>query len=307
MHWTNPNERVGAFVMNAPEFIVVTGLSGAGKTLASRFLEDMGYFCVDNLPPQLVPTLAELVAKASPPIERVALVIDVRGGEFFKDLFEALDKLHQQGVKCRILFLDADDETLVKRYKETRRRHPLSGEERDLLQAIRLERQRLESLRARADIVLDTSRYSPWELREQLVSFLTTEGQLLIKVMSFGFKYGMPTDADLVFDVRFLPNPNYVPTLRERTGKDADVKHFIFDSDVSREYMMHLREFVEFCLPHYMREGKSYLVIAIGCTGGRHRSVAVADELANWLKVNGYECFIQHRELQREEVALKTI
>lgn len=286
-----------------PKLIIVTGMSGAGKTLASHFLEDMGYFCIDNMPPQLLPTLMQLVSKVVPPIERIALVVDIRGGDFFPELFKALDELQRNGIRFQILFLDADDETLVNRYKVTRRRHPLTDGEKDLQQAISVERQRLEALRARADLVIDTSQLSPWELKEHLSRLMARKGELVIKVMSFSYKYGVPTDADIVLDVRFLPNPNYEPSLKDLDGLNGRVKRFIFENEVGGEFKRKLFELMEFCLPYYVREGKSYLVIAVGCTGGRHRSVAVASELANWLKQHGWDCFVQHRELQRTGVA----
>lgn len=284
---------------SASNLVIVTGMSGAGKTLASRFLEDMGYFCIDNLPPQLLTTLLQLAGKAAPPIERLALVIDIRGGEFFGELHKSLEELRSKGIRFQILFLDADDETLINRYKQTRRRHPLTDGEKDLRRAIAIERKMLEPLRAIADLVVDTSRLSPWDLKEELARLMMRRGMLLIKVMSFSYAHGVPTDADIVFDVRFLPNPNYEPSLKDLNGLDEAVKQFIFDSDVGRSFKCMLFELMEFCLPHYLREGKSYLVIAVGCTGGRHRSVAVADELANWLKQRGWDCFVQHRELQR--------
>ncbi|MCS7253650.1 MAG: RNase adapter RapZ [Armatimonadota bacterium] len=287
-----------------PKLVIVTGMSGAGKTLASRFLEDMGYFCVDNLPPQLLMTLLQLAGKAAPPIERLALVIDIRGGDFFGDLFKALEELRRTGIRFQILFLDANDETLINRYKQTRRRHPLTDGEKDLRHAISVERQMLEPLKAIADLVIDTSRLSPWELKEELARLMMKKGEMLIKLMSFAYKHGVPTDADIVFDVRFLPNPNYEPTLRDLTGLDESVKQFIFGSSVGESFKRMLFELMEFCLPHYVREGKSYLVIAIGCTGGKHRSVAVVDELANWLKRTGWDCFVQHRELQRAGVVI---
>lgn len=284
---------------SASKLVIVTGMSGAGKTLAIRFLEDMGYFCVDNLPPQLMTTLLQLAGKTVPPIERLALVIDIRGGDFFGELHKALEELRSKGIRFQILFLDANDETLINRYKQTRRRHPLTDGEKDLRRAIAIERKMLEPLRAIADLVVDTSRFSPWDLKEELAKLMMRSGEMLIKVMSFAYKHGVPTDADIVLDVRFLPNPNYEPTLKDLSGLDEPVKRFIFESDVGKSFKRMLFELMEFCLPHYLREGKSYLVIAIGCTGGRHRSVAVADELANWLKQNGWDCFVQHRELQR--------
>lgn len=290
--------------MAAPTFLIVTGLSGAGKSQASHFLEDFGYFCVDNLPPALIPTFAQLCASASRPVEHAALGLDVRGGEFFDDLFRALDELKGMGYSHQILFLDAEDETLVNRYKETRRRHPLSPPEGDLLSCIRAERAKLADLRERADLIINTTNESIWQLRDELADAFLRERDdqppLLIKVVSFGFKHGIPMDSDLVFDVRFLANPNYEPDLKELDGRQAPVAEFIMNDPRTSGYLQRLFALMEFSLPHIVAEGKAFLTIAIGCTGGRHRSVKLAFELNAFLKERGYATRLVHRDLVRD-------
>ncbi|MGQ9463562.1 MAG: RNase adapter RapZ [Candidatus Fervidibacter sp.] len=287
--------------MNNLELLVITGMSGAGKTLALHALEDMGYFCVDNLPPRLLRTLVDLCSQSRQPIAKVALVADIRGGEFFRDLTDAVNRLRADGYRVSIFFLEASDEVLVHRYKETRRRHPLSDDERDLLQAIQAEREQLAEIRAIAEEVIDTSWLTPQQLRDEILRRLqlgygTT---MQVKVVSFGFKYGVPIDADLVFDVRFLPNPNYDPKLRPLTGSDEPVKKFVLGQAETKEFLSRLKALLEFSLPLYRREGKSYLTIAIGCTGGRHRSVALAEVIAEIVKVQGFNCSVLHRDVNR--------
>lgn len=287
--------------MGKPELLVITGMSGAGKTLALHALEDMGYFCVDNLPPRLLRTLVDLCSQSRQPIAKVALVADIRGGEFFRDLTDAINRLREDGYKVSIFFLEASDEVLVHRYKETRRRHPLSDEERDLLQAIQAEREQLEEIRVIAEEVIDTSWLTPQQLRDEILRRLQLgDGTTMqVKVVSFGFKYGVPIDADLVFDVRFLPNPNYDPKLRPLTGSDEPVKEFVLEQAETKEFLNRLKALLEFSLPLYRREGKSYLTIAVGCTGGRHRSVALAEAIAEIVKVQGFNCSVLHRDVNR--------
>ncbi|WP_324717301.1 RNase adapter RapZ [Carboxydochorda subterranea] len=283
-----------------PVFVIVTGLSGAGKTEAMRALEDLGFFCVDNLPPALIPTFAEL-CQQSGRIEKAALVSDARGGEFFDDLFEALKSLERRRIWYRILFLEASDEVLVRRFKETRRRHPLAPEG-SVLDGIRAERQRLEPLRGRSDIIIDTSSLTPRQLREQIgnqARALAPTRGLAVTVVSFGYARGIPIDADLIFDVRFLPNPHYVPALQPLTGNDPRVEEYVFGWPVAQEFMERLGRFVDFLLPQFVNEGKSHLLIGIGCTGGRHRSVAVANRLARHLRAAGYEAVAKHRDVDR--------
>ena len=287
--------------MSKPSLLVITGMSGAGKTLALHALEDAGYFCVDNLPPRLLPTLVDLCSQSRQPIAKVALVADVRGGEFFRDLTDAIGRLRSENYEVRIFFLEASDEILVQRYKETRRRHPLSNDGRDLLQAIQLEREQLAEIRELADEVIDTSGLTPQQLRDEILRRLQLgDGTTMqVKVVSFGFKYGVPVDADLVFDVRFLPNPNYDPALRPFTGQDERVKEFVLNQSETKEFLSRLKVLLEFTLPLYRREGKSYLTIAVGCTGGRHRSVTLAEAIAEIVKANGFVCTVVHRDISR--------
>jgi len=283
------------------EFTIVTGMSGAGKTQALKCLEDRGFFCVDNLPPALIPTFADLILDAPRRIERVALVSDVRGGEFFDQLFEALEELKGRGIRCRILFLEASDEVLVRRFKESRRPHPLQKDGKSLEEAIREERERLRELRERADKVIDTSQLTIHDLRKTIErEFLATEPNgMAVSIVSFGFKYGIPPDADLVFDVRFLKNPNYEPELKPLDGRSKEVREYVLSDPTSREFLRRLFGLIEFALPHYAKEGKPYLSIAIGCTGGRHRSVAIAEELAGFLQRRGYRVSIHHRDIEK--------
>ena len=282
------------------QFIVITGMSGAGKALAMRAFEDFGFFCVDNLPPALVPMLAELCQRGS--VGRIAVVTDVRGGQFFADLAQSLDQLRASGLQFRILYLDADDDALVSRFRETRRRHPLSEEFPELRDAIAREREALSELRARADKVINTSRVTPRDLREDIrKSFLDEpdEPQMRIRVQSFGFKHGLPLDSDLVFDLRFLPNPNYDRDIGHLDGTCAPVIEYVFRPEVTHKYLQHLHDLLEFSVPQYEREGKSYLSIAVGCTGGRHRSVAIANWLAEDLRKLGHRATATHRDLDR--------
>lgn len=283
-----------------PTILVITGMSGAGKTLALHALEDAGYFCVDNLPPRLLPTLVELCTQSRQPIAKVALVADVRGGEFFRDLTNAIHQLRSSNYEVRVFFLEASDEILVQRYKETRRRHPLSTNGRDLLQAIQMEREQLAEIRTIADEVIDTSGLTPQQLRNEILQRLQLgDGTTMqVKVVSFGFKYGLPVDADLVFDVRFLSNPNYDANLRPLTGLDEAVKRFLLEQRETQEFLQRLQDLLAFTLPRYRREGKAYLTIAIGCTGGRHRSVALAEAIADFVRTQGFPCTVQHRDLR---------
>jgi UPF0042 nucleotide-binding protein len=284
------------------QFVIITGLSGAGKTQVLRCLEDFGFFCIDNLPPALLRTFAELCHR-SEGVSKVALVIDIRGGRFFGELFQSLDALKELGQSYRILFLDADEETLVKRFKETRRRHPLQTGEEDLLQCIRAERAALTEIRERADLIINTSHTAPRELRDQIAeTFLGSEkdAEILVNVVSFGFKYGIPLDADMVFDVRFLANPHYVRELSQLDGTYPEVRDYVLRDAVSREYVQRLCDFVGFAMPHFVAEGKAYLSIAIGCTGGQHRSAVVANELAKFLKEQGYRTNVHHRDIVRK-------
>lgn len=281
--------------------VIVTGLSGAGKTQALRCLEDMGYFCVDNLPPTLIPKFAELCAQTNRSINNIALVVDIRGGEFFQSLSEVLGQLEQGGIEYEILFLEASDEVLVRRYKESRRRHPL-GTHGEVLRNIREERVLLEEVRGRAGKIIDTSNLKPQELKDKLADLFGSEGdssQLLITVISFGFKYGIPMDSDLVIDVRFLPNPYYDPAMRLLSGNEPMVRDFVFNSPVTTAFMDKFTDLVEFLIPCYIEEGKTTLMIAIGCTGGMHRSVALANRLGDVLRGKDYRVTVSHRDIGR--------
>ena len=283
-------------------FLIVTGLSGAGKTQAMRALEDLGYFCVDNLPPVLMPKFAELVAHAENKIEKVALVVDVRGQKFFQDLDWALGELTKLGIKYEILFLEARDEVLLKRFKANRRGHPLGVRGSQILDNIKKERKFLENLRARADKVIDTSDLQPADLRNEILNYYGEEqkrSKISINIVTFGYKYGLPLDADLIMDVRFLPNPFYVNELRPLSGSDKPVYDYVFNYEVTKKFTEKFLDLIEFLMPFYQKEGKSNLVIAIGCTGGRHRSVAIANFLARTLEEKNYEVYLRHRDLEK--------
>ena len=286
-------------------FLIITGLSGAGKTQAIRCLEDLGFFCVDNLPPELITKFAELCHQADTPVKRVAVVIDIRGGEFFTSASEALENLEKMGTPFRIFFLEADDETLIQRFKETRRRHPLAPQGR-VSEGIQEERRRLEYLRGRADRIIDTSHMTVSDLRNMLAEeVLEPDGKhprLLIHVVSFGFKHGLPIDADLVFDVRFLPNPYYVNSMREQTGDDPNVRDYVMKWPLTQQFLEKLWSLIDFTIPHYINEGKSQLTVAIGCTGGRHRSVAIANYIGEKLKQRYPGVIVEHRDKDRNEV-----
>ncbi len=277
--------------------VIVTGQSGAGRTLALRAFEDLGYFCVDNLPPSLLPTFADLVQKSG--AGGAAIAIDIRGGEFFRDLDRALADLREAGRDTSVVFLEADESVLVHRYKLSRRAHPM-GSERSLLQAIRTERVALEELRGRADAVLDTSHLTPAQLREQIASIYSLDQSGLpfsVRLVSFGFKHGIPTDVDLVLDVRFLPNPHYVEDLHDLTGEDAPVVEWVLKWPVARETLVRLADLLQFLLPLYRAEGKALVAVAVGCTGGQHRSVVFVNHLAERVRRMGYPTVVEHRDV----------
>ncbi|MHB9143742.1 MAG: RNase adapter RapZ [Symbiobacteriia bacterium] len=283
--------------------VIVTGLSGAGKSQVLKSLEDLGFFCVDNLPPAFIPKMAELSVQSEGKISRVALGVDLRGGEFFDSTLKALTELEEAGFPYQILFLEASDEALVRRYKETRRRHPLAPQGR-VLEGIREERERLQALRGRASVMIDTSELTPSQLREQVVDLFTGDQQLqrlIVTVVSFGFKFGLPMDADLVFDVRFLPNPHYVEGLREYNGRHPAVREYVERWPVTRRFERRLTSLMLFLLPQYISEGKTQLAVGIGCTGGKHRSVVVAENLAAALRERGYSVLTEHRDADRAD------
>lgn len=284
------------------EFLIITGMSGAGKSRAADILEDLDYYCVDNLPVALIPRFAELCMATQDRYEKVALVMDLRERAGFDDLFKTLDSLGGSGCSYRILFMDADIPTLIKRYKESRRPHPLGGGGRTIEDAIRREAELMTPVRARADYVVNTSGLTLGRLQQRIFSLFGGEGHqkdITVNVTAFGYKYGVPMDADLMFDVRFLPNPYYVDTLREKSGLDEPVRDYVFDSDISREFMKRLLDLIDFLLPLYAEEGKFSLTVAIGCTGGRHRSVAVAQALGDHLREKGIHSVNINRDLDK--------
>ena len=285
------------------EFIIISGLSGAGKSKAASIMEDMGFFCVDNLPVPLIPKFAELGMAGQGEYDRVVLVTDVRGGTNFDSLFRALSDLKAMKCSYRILFMEASDETIIKRYKETRRSHPLAEACDSLEQAIALERRMLAPLRERAEYIIDTSNLSTAKLKGELRRLFakgeTAQGQMDVRVISFGFKNGIPMEADLVFDARFLPNPYYVQELRPLTGLDTGVRDYVFAAPAAEEFLRRLGDLIGWLLPRYEEEGKTALVIAVGCTGGHHRSVAIAHALAGEIKSLGYPVSESHRDLGR--------
>jgi RNase adapter protein RapZ len=286
------------------QLLIVTGLSGAGKTQAMKALEDLDFFCIDNLPPSFLPQLTSLHDLAVDRGKRVAVAMDVRGGKLFQDLFKALDDLQEQGTPHQILFLDSADDVLVRRFSETRRRHPLH-EGRTLFEQIALERRMLAEVRDRADLVLDTSRMTAHDLKGHLSRMVVgrdLERSMSVDVMSFGFKHGVPLDADLVFDVRFLPNPYYVEELRPQSGLDADVAGYVFDRPEAIEYVDDVIELLRRWIPHYSRSGRSRLTVAIGCTGGQHRSVAISERIAAQLGDLSDAVGTHHRDLRDTKV-----
>ena len=285
------------------KFVIITGMSGAGKGTAVKIMEDMGYYCVENLPISLIEKFAELSMASNDELEKVAVSIDIRNNNALSELGEVLERIRAQGISFEILFLEAEDEVLIKRYKETRRNHPLSGGDR-IDKGIVLEREKLEFLKKQADYIIDTSRLLTRELKLELEKIFVQNQDyksLFVTILSFGFKYGIPTDSDLVFDVRFLPNPYYVEGLRAKNGNDKEVQDFVMQYQESHDFLDKLQDMVEFLIPNYISEGKNQLVISIGCTGGKHRSVTLANELYNRLKENsGYGIKIEHRDIGKD-------
>ncbi|NLM20240.1 MAG: RNase adapter RapZ [Peptococcaceae bacterium] len=279
--------------------VIITGLSGAGKTQALQSLEDMSFFCIDNLPPSLLPKFVELCFQSQGKISKAAVVCDLRGGEFFTSLNQALLDLQEAGVKYEILFLEASDEVLINRYKESRRRHPVSPRGH-ILEGIRSERKQLIELRGKAHKIIDTSDLKAAQLKDkvrELFGNAYDPARMSVSIISFGFKYGIPLDADNIVDVRFLPNPYYIEELKFLNGKDKKVRDHVLSSSIGREFLEKYFDMLEFVLPHYLREGKSHLVIGIGCTGGQHRSVAIAEKTAEFLRQQNFFCVVNHRDL----------
>ncbi|MDT8858725.1 RNase adapter RapZ [Alkalihalobacillus sp. MEB130] len=286
------------------QIVIITGMSGAGKTVAVQSFEDLGYFCVDNLPPALIPKFIELIEGSSGKMNKVALVIDLRGRKFFDHLFEAIDMISHSPhlkFKLQILFLDAKDAKLVQRYKETRRSHPLAPNGLPL-EGIQLEREMLEDMKGRAQQIIDTTDMKPIQLRERIIQrFSVSEKHpFTVNVMSFGFKYGMPIDADLVFDVRFLPNPHYIDHMRPKTGLDEEVSSYVLKWTETQQFIEKLTDLLKFMLPQYKREGKSQVVIGIGCTGGKHRSVTLAEHFGDAF-ADEFVLHVSHRDIEKDK------
>lgn len=283
-------------------FVIVTGMSGAGKSQTIKCLEDMNFYCVDNMPPVLMPKFAEICLKSSGMINNAAVVVDIRGGEMFKEITNVINELKSMGVNPEILFLKADDAVLVKRYKETRRMHPLSHDGK-IQDGIEKEEKLLSEIKNKADYCIDTSNLIAHQLKKSLMDIfgdVSSPTGLLIDVMSFGFKYGIPNDADLVFDVRFLPNPYYIDDLKKSTGMEEKVSEFVFKWQQTAEFLEKLYEMITYLVPYYQEEGKSQLVIAIGCTGGMHRSVAICEKLYDKLAGGKFKVIKHHRDIEKD-------
>lgn len=285
------------------QLIIVTGMSGAGKSTAIKALEDDGFYCIDNLPPALIPTFTELCLAQQEKFKKVALGIDIRGGVLFTDLFSSLKTIEDNGYKYDILFLDSSDEILIKRFKETRRIHPLAREGR-IEEGIVKERELLKEIKKKSSEIIDTSNLLPKDVRGIVRKIYVEEkdfNNLMITVVSFGFKYGIPIDSDLVFDIRFLPNPYYIPEIRPLTGNDKIVQDYVMNNEVSVDFLEKLIGMVEFLIPNYVKEGKNQLVISVGCTGGKHRSVTIANKLFESLGTMDHNVFIQHRDIEKDK------
>ena len=284
------------------EILIISGLSGAGKSKAASFLEDMGFYIVDNMPAAMILKFAEFCAGGNDRYDRVSLVYGVGAASSFTELFDVPDKLKAMDAVCRMLFLEASPETIIKRYKETRRRHPLAAGADSLEDAVEKELALMAPVKERADFVIDTSRLSTAQLRGELLRLFDQEGEkggMTVSVLSFGFKYGLPMEADLVFDVRFMPNPFYIEDLRHQTGLDKAVADYVFHFPQTQDYMKRLEDLLAFSLPLYAEEGKTSLTIAVGCTGGHHRSVAVTHALAGFIREQGYQALENHRDMMR--------
>lgn len=283
------------------EFVILTGMSGAGKSQAIKVLEDINYYCMDNMPPALLPNFAELCKGSSKEVNKVAVVVDIRGGIFFKDLFDSLEILRNKGIKYRVLFLDASDEELVKRYKELRRPHPLSTTG-TIIDGIQEERILLNEVKQKSDYIINTSNMKLGRLKEEILSIFLNgkiSHNLNITVMSFGYKYGIPQDSDLVFDVRFLPNPYYIEELKHYTGNNANVQEYVMGFDTTIIFIEKLVDMLKFLMPLYIKEGKSNIVLSIGCTGGKHRSVTISNKIADILSEENYRVLLNHRDVDK--------
>lgn len=283
-------------------FLIVTGMSGAGKSSVKKFLEDIGYYCIDNMPPALMLPFAQVCSRSDIKIDKIAFVTDLRGGNLFNELFQTLDAIKKAGFTYEILFLDASTKTLVHRYKETRRTHPLSDGD-TITDGINKERMLLSDVRKIADNIIDTTSLSPSQLREELCSIYSKGNKykgIVIDIISFGFKNGIPMDVDLVFDVRFLPNPFYIDELKHKSGLDREVRDYVTSFPQTIEFEKKLQDMISFLIPYYIEEGKNQLIISIGCTGGKHRSVTIAERLGEFLKSKNYRTVIEHRDYKNE-------
>jgi len=283
--------------------VIITGMSGAGKTQVCRHMEDLGYFCVDNLPPMFIPKFVELCSHSAGRVDKVVLVVDMRSREFFDALIHVVEQMDQENQHYDMVFMEASDATIIRRYKETRRRHPMAPSSR-ISDGIAKERERLAPIRNRATHIIDTTELKKSELKDKVLRlFGNCQGeQMNITVVSFGFKFGMPLDADMVFDVRFLPNPFYIDALRHKSGAVPDVAEYIAKWPVTQQFLEKLDDMVDFLVPQYIKEGKSQLVLAVGCTGGMHRSVYIAKHLFEFLKARGYGANLEHRDLMKNDV-----
>ncbi|MEO7803101.1 MAG: RNase adapter RapZ [Actinomycetota bacterium] len=283
-------------------FTVITGLSGAGRSEAAKCFEDLGYFVIDNLPPALIGKMAELTSVPGSKVKQVALVVDIRGGEFFVELDKALADLAESGIEKRILFLEASDQALVRRFEATRRRHPLAESER-VIDGIFQERKIMGRLREQADLIIDTTNLNPHELRGKVKAMFADDSPksgIAVTVISFGYKHGIPLDADMLFDCRFLPNPHWVDELRPLNGTHRKVRGFILTSEGSEEFLSKVRGLLGFLLPGFVNEGRHYLTVGVGCTGGKHRSVVIGDEIARYIQERGFPATVVHRDLDKE-------
>ncbi len=284
------------------ELVIITGMSGAGKSAALKFLEDFDYYCVDNLPPQLINSFVSVCLKDENHIEKIAIGIDIRGGRFFNDIEKALEDLNKEKINIKVIYLEASNDVLVRRFKETRRKHPISGGA-DLLKDIQCEREKLENLKNKATYIIDTSNILTRELKEIISEILINNKEfnsLMISINSFGFKYGIPKDSDLVFDVRFIPNPFYIKDLRPLTGNDKEVQQYVMNNEVSEQFLNKLYDMVTFLIPNYVKEGKNLLVINIGCTGGKHRSVTLANKLYDLLLKDEHNVVVKHGDIEKD-------
>lgn len=288
--------------MNVMQFVIITGMSGSGKSSAVNVLEDIGYYCVDNMPPELIPKFANICSQSDGKIDKVAFVVDIRGGDLFLKLQDTVKQLQGEGVSLKILFLDSSDDVIVRRYKETRRKHPLDEVSYgNIRKSIETEREILRPIKAQADFYIDTSRSSTAQFKERLYSiFLGNNEFMHIDVQSFGFKFGAMSEGDLVFDVRCLPNPFYVPELKNKTGLDKDVYDYVLSFDEAKVLLGKLTDLIDYLIPLYEKEGKSQLVIAFGCTGGKHRSVTFAEAVAEHLRKQGHRIRITHRDINNQ-------